>query len=642
MIKKILLIFIAVFSISTSFSTHIVGGEFQFVEGRGGEYDIYLNLYFDLINGNPAAQDQEFVATIFRKSDGEAMDNVIFNFVEEVEIDFANPECRRQDLATSKITYTAQKADGSGAGFQFTVDRYNDPQGYYIVWDRCCRNDSIVNIEAPGDEGMLFYLHFPAIFNSSDELIGWNSPVFPPIPATFACETEEFTLDFGATDADGDSLVFTMNTPLAGYSDPDNPLITAINPEPYPEVIWSPGIGIDNQIPGNPDLSIDPVTGILTVTPNQDGLHVFSVSCREYRNGIKIGEVKRDYQVYVYDSASCAGNEPPNLEISLGDSSIYNIGDTISISTKSPLCMDLFVTDNLDNRNDERIEIRVVPINFSTSTQMVFPGDDEYVGGLGDTLKGWQVCPPSCEDIISSDEPFIFDIIASDNGCPNGKTSRKRVTLILEQEENTPPTLSNSIADTNYLEIEVFEIDTVNISFTGVDLDSTNLISLKALPNRFRLSDFGMNFKDTSDFTHTLMSDFEWIINCEKLEGSKKDEFRIDFIINDNACGDTSIDTNTVVFRLNREIVENELAIYNIFTPNGDGINDYFIVDGLPRDNCENEYIGFEIYNRWGKLIFESDKREIKWDGGKLSDGVYFYLARYTNLNYKGHVTILR
>ncbi len=66
----------------------------------------------------------------------------------------------------------------------------------------------------------------------------------------------------------------------------------------------------------------------------------------------------------------------------------------------------------------------------------------------------------------------------------------------------------------------------------------------------------------------------------------------------------------------------------NIFTPNGDGINDFFFP---VYKNIEN--ISLKIYNRWGIQLFEGSDKSAIWDGksaGKLCpEGVYFYLVDY-------------
>jgi gliding motility-associated-like protein len=69
----------------------------------------------------------------------------------------------------------------------------------------------------------------------------------------------------------------------------------------------------------------------------------------------------------------------------------------------------------------------------------------------------------------------------------------------------------------------------------------------------------------------------------------------------------------------------NFYEIPNVFTPNGDNINDRL----LARTSGLVEKIDFKLYNRGGLLIFKTDKPRIDWDGsynGKIvSPGVYFY-----------------
>lgn len=61
----------------------------------------------------------------------------------------------------------------------------------------------------------------------------------------------------------------------------------------------------------------------------------------------------------------------------------------------------------------------------------------------------------------------------------------------------------------------------------------------------------------------------------------------------------------------------------NIFTPNGDGKNDFF----TPISNNSVEKIEMCIYNRWGNKVYETTNPAILWNGANCSDGVYFYIA---------------
>ena len=90
----------------------------------------------------------------------------------------------------------------------------------------------------------------------------------------------------------------------------------------------------------------------------------------------------------------------------------------------------------------------------------------------------------------------------------------------------------------------------------------------------------------------------------------------------------------------------------NVFTPNNDGHNDYFI----PFPFTSVERIEMEIFNRWGRIVFETNEPQINWDGknknnnSDCSAGVYFYvcdvyeirLSGLTKRTLSGSVTILR
>ena len=65
----------------------------------------------------------------------------------------------------------------------------------------------------------------------------------------------------------------------------------------------------------------------------------------------------------------------------------------------------------------------------------------------------------------------------------------------------------------------------------------------------------------------------------------------------------------------------------NVFTPNGDGANDVL----RPRISRFVEAVDFQLFNRWGALVYETSDPELGWDGtrsdggGEVSEGTYFY-----------------
>ncbi len=87
---------------------------------------------------------------------------------------------------------------------------------------------------------------------------------------------------------------------------------------------------------------------------------------------------------------------------------------------------------------------------------------------------------------------------------------------------------------------------------------------------------------------------------------------------------------------------ELEPEIPNVFTPNGDGYNDYFYIKYIEYWNVE-----IQIFNRWGTIVYQNNTYKNTWDGKDVADGVYFYVIKANSINgveksYKGSVTILR
>lgn len=78
------------------------------------------------------------------------------------------------------------------------------------------------------------------------------------------------------------------------------------------------------------------------------------------------------------------------------------------------------------------------------------------------------------------------------------------------------------------------------------------------------------------------------------------------------------------------------IDIPNVFTPNGDGVNDYFVVD--------SRLLGFplKVFQRTGRQVFDSKNYQNDWNGENLPSGVYYWLiTNECGSKYKGWVTII-
>ena len=93
-----------------------------------------------------------------------------------------------------------------------------------------------------------------------------------------------------------------------------------------------------------------------------------------------------------------------------------------------------------------------------------------------------------------------------------------------------------------------------------------------------------------------------------------------------------------------------DMKIPNVFTPNGDGINDEFVIQIGERGQFVETFIPqlqIVIFNRYGRRVFEHhDYYNNWWDGGNQPDGTYFYVIQYARegeIKYmEGSVMIMR
>jgi len=84
----------------------------------------------------------------------------------------------------------------------------------------------------------------------------------------------------------------------------------------------------------------------------------------------------------------------------------------------------------------------------------------------------------------------------------------------------------------------------------------------------------------------------------------------------------------------------------NIFTPNGDGKNDFLIIQGIAVSNFDETSLptaAITIFNRWGLKLYEADPYQNNWDAYGLPDGIYYYIVELSNgKTLNKSVTIIR
>ena len=524
--NRLILSFVLLLCIIEARATHIVGGQLFITENKGSfyNYNIGLTMYFDALNGNPGAEDGFVNIYVFRKRDNASMGFVRAPKIGRKSVSYTNPLCGIASTETIQITY--------GIDLRLETVNFNDPGGYYMVWDRCCRNGTITNIKSPGDAGSLFYLEFPPISKNNADFHN-SSPRFPEIQGDYACVNSPFFFNFGGTDADGDSLAYRLITPMQGFSTKDQPSVQAIGSSNYPTLTWIDGITTANIIPGPKPLTIDSKSGMLSVTPGNLGLYVFSVQVDEYRNGVKIGTLTRDFQLKVVD---CPKMEKPKLLFKQkGTSGFYNSNQIVTIAKDDPNCFEVLVTDPTIN---ELLQVKGRAIDHSQNYFTVLPAQYR-TSVVNDTMR-FQICLDECF-VTYDNRPIRIELIAQDESCPVPLMDTLVIYIRREGGLNNVPVVSTSL-QSEYVHVTAG----APVSFTvfGKDSDSDSL-TLSGSGQNFTLESKSMVFNMVAGKASVLQK-FTWVPPCNAIEG---DTLKVDFTAKDLRCaGNPLAGSKTIYF----------------------------------------------------------------------------------------------
>ncbi|MEM9325621.1 MAG: gliding motility-associated C-terminal domain-containing protein [Bacteroidota bacterium] len=501
----LLLTFVAI----TGQANHIVGGEIEFIHLRNNEYRIQIVQYFD--DANPINPGPEATATvrIFRNGDNSLVSQHLLFFESREIIPYTNPECAIDELRTSRVIWATNLI--------LNPDNYSDPAGYYIVWERCCRNANLVNVVNPLGTGMKYTLEFPPLIRNDQRFFNSSPVLFRPL-SDYACINQLYYTEFTGTDPDGDSLVYSLALPLNSSAAVAVPIP---QPKPHPTVIFADPFSTTNQIPGDPSLSISS-RGLLTVTPTQEGLFVFSVLVEEFRNGEKIGEVQRDFQMLVI-SEGCNPPDPPVVGASIpGNPSFQPSVDTLKYAVGDRKCFDFLVTNLTDG---ETISLRAEAVNFEGEVGDIFSIDQQFINEETDTLQ-LEVCVSDCP--LVSEGPYIIDLIAGDDACPLPQLDTLRLSILVEPPPNAFPVISPG-DQTVFLD----EDDFYTLDFTGTDADGDSLFLDLYVAGVADPSQIGIQVETLSTADGEISGRFIWDTDCSLYDFSEEQVFRAAVLVED-------------------------------------------------------------------------------------------------------------
>ncbi len=489
---------------------------------------------------------------------------------------------------------------------------YNDPQGYYVVFDRCCRGVDLKNMINSKDAPYTDILEFSPV-----NIIRSSAPKFIVPDAEYMCKGKPYKADFGAVDADGDELRYSLADPIAGYTSKAGGVSYYYDEIPRttrPLVPYAAGYSKNDMIHGNPALSINANTGEIRITPTETGFYSITILCEEYRNGVKIGSNLRDFAINVVDCP------PPTLDKPLVTSNNNPI-------TSVDFCTGtngLLKTDNSNLNWNFQWQKDGENILTENKESLTVSKDGDYTVIKSDK----SVCTAEeTSDIVKvafkSDNAVDVKIKADKtSACEN-----EIVVIQLESSNQTADWFLNNILIKKDKSISVTKSGDYVAKITGalncanaktedkVTITINPLPTITVLPSTagYEICPSGSASLETvQNPTYT----YQWLKNSIQVVGANLHKYST------SDLGVYTVKVSTGICELVSPIYEVKIkpnctsssdVIYtpNAFSPNNDNLNETWQIFNIEKFPDAEVF----IYNRWGELLFYSKGYTEQWNG---------------------------
>lgn len=375
---------------------HLVGGnlEYEFLRESGGDY-IYLvrvRIFRDCkASATPFDGDID-VAAYYDNANASRVSTIrlFLNGEEDVEPPSGGSNCDFEPDVCIKSTV-----------YEGTISLPSSSVGFNLIHVRCCRNDLMNLIEY---SGQTYYAYIPPTQDYTPSF-----PKFENAPSTYVCKNDNLILDFetSTSDPDGDSLVYELYEPYHGGSE--------LNPKPNPffhlrggidRVTYKQGYSYTSPFGADGVARLNASTGAFEMSAPEAGLYTVAYQVKKYRNNELIGRVVRDLQIIVLD---CGQNSPPRPRV-----------DNSNISPNSTIKQSIYEGEELKlslsffDIEEDSIYLNPRGALFDSFSSTMHPAISRLEG-----LEEFDVdIEWTTECGMARTAPYVFEIRASDNGCP--------------------------------------------------------------------------------------------------------------------------------------------------------------------------------------------------------------------------------
>lgn len=279
------LLALGLFLPTTGKATHIIGGEIGYKSLMNDNYEIVLSVYRDCVNGAANAPfDNPAYLGVYNEN------GVL---IADIAVPFAGDDTISTNLNDPCLVILEEVCVHTST-YRTTVNLPMIQGGYTLVYQRCCRNETILNIVNPVAAGATYQIKLTEEAMAQEN----NSPTFTQWPPIYVCSDLPLVFDHSASDMEDDSLVYSLITPLSGGTLSDPQPIPPSSP-PYDTIVWLDPLYSNNNILGTGvPLEIDSQTGIMTAVPGTIGQFLVGVRVDEYdrTTGVLLSQTTRDFQ----------------------------------------------------------------------------------------------------------------------------------------------------------------------------------------------------------------------------------------------------------------------------------------------------------------------------------------------------------
>lgn len=261
---------------------------------------------------------------------------------------------------------------------------------WVISWNYCCRSEYLVNVP----NGPALYIE-TTVHNANGACN--TPPEFSDNTVPIVCQGQAVSYNGGATASDGHTLRYALIDArrFIGY----------VEPVPY-------AVGYSGATPIQ-GMTIDPATGMITLTPTITGAFVVVVEVTETGStGNVIGTIMRDFLFVVTNCLNSVPSSESGTFTHASDHAVITGGRELSVCGPEPFCASITVADaNIDQR-----------LTLTSSLFSTLPGATLVVTGNNPISANlcWAAAAPGV---------YTFSITATDDACPMPGSQAYRYTI---------------------------------------------------------------------------------------------------------------------------------------------------------------------------------------------------------------------